>query len=213
MSEFLELLKSPLIWRGCDARVSSCGRPSGVAGLDQYLPDGGWPRRAVTELQLSAHGIGEMSLLLPLLAAITRADPPGWVTLIAPPDLPYAHALSVAGVDLKRLLVIHDVDPTQGLWAAEQCLRCGHSPVVLLWTGRIRSQQWRRLQLAAEAGDSSGLIWQPIGEPAGYVALSLRLRPTLAGVVLQINRGRGSLRRRDITIALDQPGQACVVEN
>lgn len=169
--------------------------------MDDCLPDCGWPRAAVIELQLASIGIGELGLLLPLLIRLSQSGlSTAWITLINPPAIPYPHALAAAGVELDRLLIIHDVDSDQALWATEQSLRCGHSALVLLWQSRILPLQWRRLQLAAEAGDSSGFIWQPPGSPARHVALSLSLEPAMDGITLNFNGGRGSLRQRRLTL-------------
>ena len=59
------LLKDPRIWRGqvqsgeTDWQRLSSGYPK----LDQCLPDGGWPRYALTEILLEHYGTGELQLL------------------------------------------------------------------------------------------------------------------------------------------------------
>ena len=60
------------IWRG-DA-LGSAADPvvsSGFDELDKELPGGGWPTRNLTELLLTAEGLGEISLLGPSLGQIT----------------------------------------------------------------------------------------------------------------------------------------------
>src|SRR5690606_26270509 len=93
------LLAARTLWHaGRNPAIAADGEPTGHAALDALLPQGGWPRRALTELLLPADGIGELSLLLPTLARCTRAGER--VAVIAPPYLPYAPAWQVAGVDL-----------------------------------------------------------------------------------------------------------------
>ena len=47
--------------------------PTGFATLDAELPGGGWPAGALIELLADRPGIGELSLLLPLLGATPPA--------------------------------------------------------------------------------------------------------------------------------------------
>ena len=56
---------------------------SGFAALDAELPDGGWPRRVLSELLLPHPGVGEIRLLAPPLVAAQRAGRP--VMIFDPP--------------------------------------------------------------------------------------------------------------------------------
>jgi protein ImuA len=125
------------VWRGKGASVARAVIPTGFRELDGHLPGGGWPLGAITEVFVDGYGIGELGLLMPALAALTKADPSKpqkWVAWIAPPFVPYAPALQQHGVDIDRLLMIH---PTSGhksrLWAIEQVVRSGSSAGVLAW--------------------------------------------------------------------------------
>ena len=74
------LLQNPAIWRGDEqARVRLPSIPTGFAELDRELPGGGWPRGVVSELLSERSGIGELSLLVPALANLSRED--GWLML------------------------------------------------------------------------------------------------------------------------------------
>src|SRR3982074_519964 len=66
------LLEHPAIWRGRSA-AHQRGLPTGFAALDAYLPGYGWPRTGLIEILVSRFGSGELYLLLPALAALTRA--------------------------------------------------------------------------------------------------------------------------------------------
>src|SRR5690606_4543040 len=75
-------LAARTLWHaGRSARLPADGEPSGHAALDARLPQGGWPRRALTELLLPANGVGELALLLPTIARMTAAG--GTVVLVA----------------------------------------------------------------------------------------------------------------------------------
>ncbi len=96
-----QILERPDVWRGdALARAALPGVPTGFADLDRELPGGGWPRGGLTELLPRRHGVGELSLLLPALARLSR-DELAWLVCIAPPYLLYAPALQAGGVDLK----------------------------------------------------------------------------------------------------------------
>ncbi|MBX3682927.1 MAG: SOS cell division inhibitor SulA, partial [Thauera sp.] len=47
--------------------------PTGFSALDAELPGGGWPAGALIELLADRPGVGELSLLLPLLGATPPA--------------------------------------------------------------------------------------------------------------------------------------------
>src|SRR4051812_7467630 len=64
----------PALWLGHQlGRSAAHAVPSGFAALDTQLPDGGWPRRALSELLLPHPGVGEIRLLAPSLVAAQRA--------------------------------------------------------------------------------------------------------------------------------------------
>ena len=63
----------PAIWRGNEcARVAIPSVPTGFAELDVLLPGAGWPAEALTEIYVERPGMGEMRLLMPALARLTR---------------------------------------------------------------------------------------------------------------------------------------------
>jgi hypothetical protein len=167
-----------LAWlcRNGRAVTSPVVEASGWAELDAVLPGGGWQAGTVVELMPTASGIGELRLLLPALARITGAG--RHVTLIAPPYIPFAPALSQHGVRLERLLVIQAQQADDVLWAAEQSLRCRSFGAVLAWPATIRDSEVRRLQLAAEAGGSTGFLYRSVdaARSASPAALRLKLR-------------------------------------
>lgn len=147
------LLAARTLWQAGRTAPVATGEPTGHAALDALLPQGGWPRGALTELLLPADGVGELALLLPTLARLTRAG--GRVAIVAPPYLPYAPAWQAAGIALEALAVV-DATPRDALWAFEQCLRSGACAAVLGWPLDANAQALRRLQVAAGSGDCLG---------------------------------------------------------
>ena len=140
------LLKSqPALWRGRERYTDEDSIPTGFASLDNALPTRGWCIGGVTEILSSQQGIGEVSLLLPALSKVTREDQ--WAAFINPPHVPYAPALSNAGIRLDRLLIIDSKDDLNTLWAAEQVLRAGLFASVVVWVERSTAQTIRLLRL------------------------------------------------------------------
>jgi cell division inhibitor SulA len=154
--------------------------PSGSA-LDEILPGGGWQAGTIVELMPTSDGIGELRLLMPTLAQITQSE--RHVAMIAPPYIPFAPALIRHGLRLEHFWIIRAQTATDILWSAEQTLRCKSFGAVLAWPITIRDREVRRLQLAAEAGNSIGFVYRP---PAAALesspaAVRLRLQATTNG--------------------------------
>lgn len=168
--------------------------PSGFQVLDDLLPGGGWPLGALTELMPDAAGLGELSLLLPALARLT--DSGRYLALIEPPWVPQAAALVQQGVALERVWILRTPGPQAALWAAEQILRCPAIGAMLAWpTASLADRSIRRLQLAAEAGGSLGVLYRPppAALEASPAALRLRLHAApCGGLCIEIHKARGS---------------------
>jgi protein ImuA len=192
-----QLLQRADIWRGGDAPAVA-GISSGFVALDALLPGGGFPLGALTEILTPRVGVGELRLLLPTLARLSRER---WIAFIAPPYIPYAPALVRAGIDLSHVLVVHARERADVLWSVEQALRAGTCGAVLAWPGISRTQgerntdfKWlRRLQLAAEAGNAMGAMFMSSRAVTNVspAALRLAVEPQADGVAVRILKRRG----------------------
>jgi len=160
---------------------------SGFAELDRRLPRGGWPLGTLIELLSGAQGIGELSLFLPALSRLAHRG--RYIAWIAPPYIPYAPALLQQGLPLERLLIIDTQSLAESLWATEQALRCPAVGAVLGWAEYLVDKSLRRLQLAAEAGGSLGILHRPLAAAtqASPAALRLQLQPLPQGQGLHIH--------------------------
>ena len=69
--QLAELLAHPSVWRG-RSRAAVETLSTGFAALDAGLPGGGWPRHGLVEVLTPQPGAGELYLLLPVLAALSR---------------------------------------------------------------------------------------------------------------------------------------------
>ena len=187
------------IWRGDQtppaiSAVNDGGLSSGFAELDALLPGSGWPRGALTEIILPHEGVGALSLLMPALAKLSRAR--RWLAWVSPPHIPYAPALAYAGIDLSRVLLVRPKARTDGLWALEQTLRAGTCGAVMAWpAANLTTTQLRRLQLAAEEGNTWGILFR-VGrtaeQQASPAALRLRLEATDRGLAVHVLKRRGA---------------------
>ncbi len=204
-----DVLRHPGIWRrGASVAANVRTQPSGHAALDALLPGGGWPLGALIEILVENDGIGELGLIMPALAALTRAR--RRVALIAPPYIPYPPALEAAGIDLDQLVRI-DAGAGDTHWSAEQCLRAGCCAAIVHWLPKVDYKQLRRLQLASESGDALAFLLRPSGAADQASPAPLRLLVSSSGAstssgtstCVEILKCRGSMNhRRETRIAL-----------
>jgi len=205
MNEAIDkLLQRPGIWRGRE-KIRQTGLthiPTGFAELDDMLPGGGWPLGAMTEIMHDRQGIGELRLIVPALARLSRQGK--WVALIAPPHIPYPPALEAWGIDLSHLLLIHPKTAHDSLWAVEQALRAGTCGAVVAWPRQMDDRSLHRLQLAAEAGKTWGILFRgaDTAPQASPTAMRLRLSHREGQTLLQIVKCRGSLNRNHVLLDL-----------
>jgi cell division inhibitor SulA/protein ImuA len=163
------------------------------------LPGGGWPQHALTEILLEHYGMGELQLLMPALARLSEpreadaSDEAGWIAWIAPPFQPYPPALSQWGINLSRVLIVRPRQKNETLWSAEQALSSGNCAAVLMWLDTMDDYSSRRLQLAAEKGQSWAIAFRPLealSQPSA-AALRIQLMPGEKGTNLSILKSRG----------------------
>lgn len=182
------LLDARRIWRGQPVARPPSRQPTGFARLDEALPSGGWPEAALTELLLPVDGVGELQLLWPTLARLSRED--GMIALIAPPYLPFAMAWADAGVQLSRLQIVR-TNPRDALWATEQCLRSAACSAVLCWPQQPDDRSLRRLQVAAETGQCLGFALRPSKAAANPSPAALRIAIDTDPAQLRVLKCRG----------------------
>lgn len=185
-----EALSGGQVWQGKHWQNGTQATLStGHAALDELLQ--GWPQGALSEILYSQSGIGEMRLLVPALAALSQQD--RWIMMVAPPFLPNDDALTAAGVDTSKLLVVRPESVRDLLWTLEEGLRSGTCSAVLAWPARLDTRQLRRLQLAAEQGQALGFMFRPTEQvdDASPAALRLRIQPTATATRVEVIKRRG----------------------
>lgn len=202
------VLRHPRIWRGNALAGGVPAVPTGFAELDAALPGGGWPSGALTELLVSARGIGELGLLVPALARLTCAGKR--VVWLAPPYLPYAPALAAAGIDLPHLALVRAAGRRDALWAAEQALRAGSCHALLAWLPQAGYQHLRRLAVAAEASRAFLALFRPpqAAAESSPACLRLALEPDEAGLRVHILKRRGAPLAEPLVVPVKRPFHA-----
>jgi cell division inhibitor SulA/protein ImuA len=199
------LARSDIRRGGALAQVASPSVPTGFAALDAELPGGGWPTGCLTELLPAHEGIGELRVLGPGLAALSRSD--RRLAWIAPPHLPYAPALDAAGIALTRLLIVRTAAARDTLWAAEQALASAACGAVLVWPDAVKYAELRRLQLAAEKAGALAVLFRTprVAGEASPAVLRLALATAAGGLAVRILKRRGAVCERPVIIDLDSP--------
>jgi len=210
------------LWRG-DEWIQAESRldctSTGYEALDQELPGHGWPRGQLVELLVDHPGIGELCLLLPALAAVTRTGRTCvWVLpcqqnspaatrspqntieqQTATHALPYAPALIEAGIDLARTIFVKPLTPRESGWALEQSLRAAHLGALLGWLPESAGadadfRSLRRLHLLAQRHRALVFVLRTARHARTPSPAALRLQLNHDGGQLQVHllkrRGR-----------------------
>lgn len=166
------LLQQRQVWKGQSTVLPAHIQPTGYEALDAALPAGGWPDAALSEILHAREGMGELQLLWPTLARLSQAAER--IMLVAPPFITYVPAWQAAGIDQRQLVMV-DAAGDQALWAAEQCLRSGCFGAVICWPQRAGDRALRRIQVAAETGETLAFAYRPLAESANPSPAALRL--------------------------------------
>lgn len=202
------LLRHP-VWRGGSLAAPTVPAvPSGCAALDHELPGGGWPAGTLSEFLCARQGVGELQLVLPALAALSRAG--GRIAWLAPPHLPYAPALAAAGLRLEFLTVVRAPGRRDALWAAEQVLRAATCRALLLWLPRASYAEMRRLALAAEAGKALAFLFRPpqAAQEPSPAPLRLALEADGGQLAVRVLKRRGAQLAAPLRIPIPRPVHA-----
>ena len=203
------LLAHPGLWRGSElARVTVPSLTTGFPALDVELPGRGWPTGSLTEILPAHEGIGELRLLGPALASLSAAGKR--LAWIAPPHRPYAPALTAAGIDPARLIIVNVRTAQETLWAVEQALASRACGAVLAWPGAVKYPELRRLQLAAEGSSAIAMLFRSekaAGESSPAV-LRIALGAAAGGLSVHILKRRGAPLDRPVVLPAVLPTMA-----
>jgi protein ImuA len=139
----------PHVWRVKDLAEEKATIATGHELLNQVLPGGGWPQGSMVEVLQQSAGQHVWQLLLPALATCLQlADGP--LVLVGSPYEPFAPSLRARGLDVERVLRVQAGKSSALTWATEQAVRCSQIAAVLAWLPQSRTDELRRLHLAAQ---------------------------------------------------------------
>jgi cell division inhibitor SulA len=177
-------------WRGRSQRRSRPVAPTGYSSLNLLLQG----------------GIGELSLLLPLLK--DHSNNSRLCLWLDPPYQPYAPTLAAAGIALERLLVVRSKNPREWLWAAEQSIRSG--ALLLAWARQQapRYTDLRKLQLAAADSSNAAFLFSSVSSLAAPSPVALRLELESLQVnklLLTVRKMRGAAPGAQLQLPLTGP--------
>jgi hypothetical protein len=177
------------VWKGRPVAPPASVHPTGLAALDAVLPTGGWPESALSEILLAKDGVGELQLVLPTLARLSAAGER--IVLVAPP-----HAVSPCLAERRGGFASALGGPGRerdALWAVEQCLRSGSCGAVLCWPRKADDRALRRLQVAAETGQTLAFAWRALSEAINASPAALRLVVEAKPARVRVLKCRGGL--------------------
>jgi len=135
----------------------------------------------------------EQSGLQQLLPALSGYCSDRWLVLVSPPQRPDVEALTAAGIDPSRVLLVHarggsnglgDNSLDNGLKVVEQALQSGTCGAVVAWLEACDSPALQRLRRAAVTGQAWGVLFH---ESEQGLALPLKTK-TIAPLANEMRR-------------------------
>jgi len=196
------LQNNPLLWRGGEISKTKIEAIStGYDVLDEILPAGGWPINALVEVISPRWGIGELQLLLPALIQVSQQ--PRRLIWIAPPFVPYASGLVNSGIAIEQVVVIPmDKVAASVSWTMEKILKTQSCGIAMSWPKRLQDKTIRRLQLAAEAGNSLGFLFRTVEVKSSAAAIRIRINSVPTGLQVDVFKARGAGRFKSVILPL-----------
>ena len=135
--------------------VVSCGQPR----LDALLPERGLRRGTLVEWLSTAAAAGAGTLAL--VAARQAAERGGPIVVVDRAGNFYPPGAQRLGIDLASLIVVRPDNDADQSWVIDQALRTRGVAAVCAALDRADEHTLRRWQLAAETGDTLGLLVRP----------------------------------------------------
>lgn len=210
----------PALWRASQIACSpGLYAETGYPEISAQLPGGGWPLGNLIEVMTPRAGIGELELFKPALCNCTSRQSRSSarqvasekvshdqrpIVLLQPPYAPQACAWAHWGVTPSRLLWLSPQGAADALWAAEHILDSGSFAALVLWQHAMRDAALRRLQLAAQKGDTLFVLVRALSAArhSSPAPLRLALHPAPAGLHVHIVKRRGSVSEQPVQVVL-----------
>lgn len=178
-------------WENRAARCASRTLATGIAVLDDMLPDGGWPKAGVVEVTESGDRACAMELFMPVLARITCQG--RGLVLVAPPYSARKRIFTDTGVNPVGVMQVNPHPGRSALWTVESLLQTGNYGVVMAWPGCDTELMDKRLQKAAMQGRVLCVLFRPSCRSTAVSSSNLRLGVDIDedGRAVYLLNGRG----------------------
>ena len=181
---------------------------TGCQTVDDWLPEGGLHPCALTDWVAAHNSAAASSLSILAAANRLRQIPDRPLVLIDCDGTFYPPAAVALGIPAERMILLRPRGGQDAIWAIDHALR-SHA-VAAVWASlaiRIDDRDARRLQLAAEAGRTPGLLVRgfharrapSFSDTQFYVSESRRMTD---GITVTLDRVRGGIvgKRVDLRI-------------
>jgi protein ImuA len=191
---------------------------TGISSLDLLLPHQGLLRGTLTEWVSTSVGGGAMTLAMMAARKGREARP---VIIVDPQHQFYPPAAKLLNLPLPSLTIIRPHNRRDTLWALEQALRCRAVGAVLATLDYMTSHEFRRLQLAAQVGNSLCLLVRTGIDPhqATWADVRLQVKPVstigpthIRRLHIHILHARGCCHDAGVVLDVcDESGAVCLV--
>ncbi|PCH62954.1 MAG: hypothetical protein COC19_02000 [SAR86 cluster bacterium] len=138
---------------------SSPSDPSEHCHVDNSLSSCAWPDGSMVQICSTNWGIGELELVLPTMrSAIAKGK---WILWLSPPDLLDPSQLTSSGINMQYVFPMQlDTSCEDALSTLEHALQSDSCGLVLIWQNWLPTNVVKRLQRAAKAGNTLGVLFQ-----------------------------------------------------
>ena len=165
---------------------------TGVAALDELLPERGVRRGTIIEWLSIGEGSGCGTFLFMVAAQLTRRS--GTLVVIDQHREFYPPAAANLGIDLDRTVVVRPDNALDTIWTLEQSLQCPSVRATVCCVDSLNDRVFRRLQLAVEIGKSIGFLMRSAkfrSQPSwAEVRLLVQSLPLITAIPSQARRMR-----------------------
>lgn len=162
-------------WERQPSPSTSLVTTSGIDGLDELLPAGGWPKSGLVEVIVPDEYTDVMSLLMPALVRISQQG--RWIAMVTPPCQARTRLFADTDLNPVRVLQVNPHPGRSALWTAESMLQSGNCGVVLAWPNCNTELMDKRLQKAAASGKALCILirYEGLSTPPSGVDVRLKL--------------------------------------
>ena len=162
-------------WERQPSPSTSLVTTSGIDGLDELLPAGGWPKSGLVEVIVPNEYTDVMSLLMPALVRISQQG--RWIAMVTPPCQARTRLFADTDLNPVRVLQVNPHPGRSALWTAESMLQSGSCGVVLAWPNCNTELMDKRLQKAAASGKALCILirYEGLSTPPSGVDVRVKL--------------------------------------